>query len=250
MTSPASLPAPTDFRSIRLNDDYRSKLYQHGVLSLFTPPEEAAEMAAFEALMGAIRAALAVLIPEEDLVVFRRYGLTTRAGLMTIDDVPAIDPEALPKTTKVTVCFCPRDVRTLTRDRTGCGRVRVGSERATREDMTVETLKPWAFASSNGTELNFAQLEAQLGRGARVSIMPALQHWLVCRGATNRARQAILYPLGDVINRATTLQAVAKVWPEAMRLAVQFGGVRTAAATDEETRQITAATFMPPAHTP
>lgn len=254
MSSLPALPAPEDFRSIRLNDGYRSVLYQHGILSLFTPAEEAAEAVAFTALMRVIRVAIDALIPPEDMAVLRRYGAVTKAHQMIIREVPAIDPEGLDrvawgtKTADITVCFCPRDVRTLSQDRTGCGRVVRGMRGSGQSagPEAIETLAAWISGYGERGEILLTQVEAMKGPGPRQLIMPDLQHWLVCRETTNRAREAILHPLRGVINRAATLQTVAKVWPEAMRLAPRFGGIRTAA-TDAEASQITAATFMPPA---
>lgn len=243
-----TLPTPTDYRSIRLNPDRRSQLRRHAVRSLYTPPEEAAETEAFNALYGAIRTEIDALIPADDLAVLRRYNYLGAAGYFRFTDAPrargrgASERRSVPPTQDVLFCFCPRDPRAFAADElTGCGRDRENIP----VDRLIETCYGWL--TSNGYSINVIVLDRIKSHAValRATLLPFLEAWRAAVETTNQARDAVLLPLYGVIARANTLQTVAKVWPEAMRLADDFEGVRTGETGAED--RIATAVFAPPA---
>ncbi len=249
-------PKPEAFKTIRLSTERRDALMAHARACLYTPAEEAAELAAHAALVGALKAVVAENVPAGDLDVLRRYKHTKPVGTAIIADMPVLEADAAGVVTetgrrqKVVFCFCPRDVRAVARnDRTGCHRR--GTVATIPEELLVDVPAGWTstegaydeagnYANVSGLDIgdmpNRDEIVAQL--------RPAVLDFLTAKAKTDAAREAITRPLYSVVHKASTLQALAEVWPEAMRLAERFEGVRL----DDEAgaARIAQATFGPP----
>ena len=237
------LPKPDDYRAIRLSSDRRLKLMAHARAQLYNPPEEKAELEAHAALLGEVRALVRTSLPASDMEVLKRYGHTTTVGHVQFRDAPRVFDdgdkvvvEDHPRTAPV-VCFCPRDVRVRDaaeyKPSTGCHRG--PRDHGVPADQLLDVPPKWTSHvndyDARGNYQSFVALD--IGdlpnhEEVRALLMPALIRWLTAVAETNRARSAVLSPLHSVVHKASTLQAVAEVWPEAMRLADQFEGVRLA----------------------
>lgn len=258
-------PKPDDYRSIRLSGERRDALMLHARLTLYTPDEERLEARAFRELYDATCDAVKGALPAKDFAVLRKYKHTDTIGLLFVPDVPRVVTdletgavsvdEAPGQRHKVIFCFCPRDVRAKpsTTTRTGCHR------RPQVEDAPADTLIEVPSRWTSHEQLYDASGYSRNAQGLDVALMPDREEvhaklrpvvlaWLQAKARTDAAREAVLRPLYSLVHSKGTLQAVAAVWPEAMRLADRFEGVREANETGE--RVIASARFGPPSPEP
>lgn len=245
-----TLPKPTDYRTIQLSGDRRRALNDHARATLHTPDEEAAEAEAHAQLLAVSRAVIEDIIPETDMVVLRKYGHAQMVRHIRFRDVPSIDPERTRESSPL-FCFCPRDTRSSqnAETRTGCHRAPVPPVTEGVEPLHVPTT--WTEVSGlyypNGSHETVQALDiGKMPKREQVhaALMDDLLAWLRAKVTTDRARDAILRPLYSLVHTRKTLQSLAEVWPEAMRLADRFEGVRLA---DEAGAQIVAAATFAPA---
>ena len=248
-------PKPEDFKTIRLSGERRDALMAHARAALYTPAEEAAELAAHEALVAAVMHVAAASIPRSDLDVLRRYKHTKPVGTAIIADMPVLEVDAAGTVTetgrrqKVVFCFCPRDVRAVqTSSRSGCHRKGIEVPEHMLVDVPVSWTSQEGTYNAAGDYVNVSGLDIgdMPNRDEIVAqLRPAVLAFLTAKAKTDAAREAVTRPLYSVVHRASTLQAVAEVWPEAMRLAEKFEGVRLA--DEAGAARIAQATFAPPA---
>lgn len=249
------LPAPDSFKTIRLSGDRRDALMAHARATLYTPAEEAAELEAHTALVGAIKSVVARSIPDGDLDVLRRCKHTSAVGVAIIADMPVLEADAEGVVTesgrrqKVVFCFCPRDVRAVARERrTGCHREKL----AVPDELLIDVPTSWTSGENLYDNQGYSQHVTGLDIGdmprrdeVLAELRPAVLAWLTAKAKTDAAREAVTRPLYSIVHGRATLQAVAEVWPEAMRLADRFEGVRL---EDEKgAARIASASFGPPA---
>ncbi len=248
-------PKPDSFKLIRLSTERRDALMAHARSCLYTPAEEAAELAAHRALVEAVKGAVERGIPAADLDVLRRYKHTKGVGIAIIADMPVLEADAdtgvvteSGRRQKLVFCFCPRDVRSPPRNRTGCHRETTSP---VPDDLLVDVPSNWTSGESLYDTHGYSQHVQGLDIGdmpnrdeVLAELRPAGLAFLPARAKTDAAREAVTRPLYSVVHKANTLQAVAAVWPEAMRLAERFEGVRL---EDEKgAARIAQASFGPP----
>lgn len=231
-----SLPSPESFKTIRLSTDRRDALIAHAKKTLCTPQEEDDERAAHAAVLAAVNVLAIAYVSRTDLDVLRRYGHVDHVGHVLVHEMPVFSASeegvtTTDRTATVVFCFCPRDVRRPPNNsRTGCHR---RTYETVPDDQTIEVPSRWAghesAYDSDGNYINGKALDTKnLPSDAVGDLKAAVTAWLAAKAHTDAAREAVLRPLRSVVYGKPTLQAVAEVWPEAMRLADRFEGVRLA----------------------
>lgn len=219
-TEQTPIPAPEDYKTIRLTGELREQLLEYAAARLYTAEEEAEEHRAHAAVLARFRELIAdKASPEEMTVLVKFKAVTLITGIQDSREG------------RRTFCFCPRDPRQPPyKGRRSCHN---------RPDSDAVKACGILYPGGNGCyptdafEPPTAEIEA---------LRPHLRAYFKAEDATDEARKKLLASIQAVIAGKRTLQEVAAVFPEAMRLAEKMNATRNARDTDEAA---VAAAFKP-----
>lgn len=245
---PRPVPAPGEYKSIRLDSEGRGLCKIMARETLYTPDEEAAEAAAHKVVFDAL-AAIVNAFSAVEMAVLEKYGHTRQYrgatvhpskgdGRYSIDERFTLDPSE---------DFARRSVSKYGDwFRFGLRNPRIQPQRFWTGDddegANVHLSGPTAYGTSHPQD---GLIDLAVAAPAHLDdLVGPWRAWARAKKATDDARKAVLGPLFKVIDGASRLQAVADVWPDAMRLAPALRGIPTSAvAIDEVKARIAGATF-------
>jgi hypothetical protein len=248
-----------DWKRISLNTDRRAELYRYAGTTLRLPTQEAALETARADLFDAIRTGLDAIITPEDAAILRKFGLLTRFGGVRLPNgwAPprnAVALESRPEKQLATTahCLCPpipgADDGSCYipdySDTPAAGAVNTAYTLWAPTAWTVGVLRresagteaalcPWIVGPRGGIAI-YSPENWTANAFCSVIEDPA-RRFGEATIAYRVARRAWMSTFWTLVQQSRTLQDVAAVWPEAARLASQFGGVRkpTPATADE-----------------